>query len=235
MGNEVCVSECGTWGHAKGEARMRTRILVVDDHQIVRDGLKSSLDHETGMDVVAETGDGETAVRLARQLLPDVVLMDISLGDVSGIDATRRIANECPSTKIIALSMHPRAIFITEMLQAGASGYILKESAFSSVVKAIVEVRSGGRFLCPRSAGLLAGAYAQSTKSPALDVLNDKERDVLKLLAEGKSSKEIGMFMRLSTKTIDYHRRRIMEKLNVSSIAELVKIAIREGLTPLEV
>jgi len=215
--------------------RMTTKILIVDDHQIVRDGLRSSLDGEAGMEVVAETGDGETAARLARQIRPDVVLMDISLGDTSGIDATRRITHECPGMKIIALSMHPRAIFITEMLQAGASGYILKESAFSCVVQAIGEVRSGGRFLCPRSAGLLAGAYAQGTKSPTLDVLNDKEREVLKLLAEGKSSKEIGMFMRLSTKTIDYHRRRIMEKLNVSSIAELVKIAIREGLTPLEI
>ncbi|UCD51432.1 MAG: response regulator transcription factor [Phycisphaerales bacterium] len=214
---------------------MATRILLVDDHLVLRDSLRTSLGQEMGMEVVGEAGDGETAVRLARQLQPDLVLMDVAMTGMTGIDATRCIAADCPSTRILALSMHPRAIFVTEMLKAGASGYILKENALSSVLQGIKKVAAGEHFLCPKSAGLLAGEYTQDKESNRLAMLSHKEHDVLKLLAEGKSSKMIGMLMHLSTKTVDYHRRHIMEKLNVTSVAELVKIAIREGLTPLEV
>lgn len=213
---------------------MATKILLVDDHQVLRDGLRVSLNQQSGMEVVGEAGDGETAIRLMRKLNPDVIIMDVGMAGMSGIDATRRILVDCPETKIIALSMYPKTAFVTEMLKAGASGYILKENAFSSVVEAIHRVVAGERYLCAKSAGLLAEDYAQGQAKSGPSALTDKEREILKLLAEGKPSKEIALLMALSTKSIDHYRRQIMEKLNVGSIAELVKIAIREGLTPLD-
>ncbi|UCD51430.1 MAG: response regulator transcription factor [Phycisphaerales bacterium] len=213
---------------------MATRILLVDDHQILRDGLRMALGQEVGMEVVGEAGDGETAVRLARQLKPDVAIMDMGLPGMTGIDATRRIVADCPEMKIIALSMYPKASLITEMLKAGASGYILKENAFSSVVEGIKKITAGERYLCPKAASLLAEEYARDRAGAGPAGLNDKEREVLKLLAEGKSSKETALLMELSSKSIDTYRRRIMEKLGVASVAELVKIAIREGLASLD-
>lgn len=213
---------------------MATRILLVDDHQVLRDGLRVSLNQQSSMEVVGEAGDGETAIRLMRKLKPDVIIMDVGMSGMSGIDATRRIHADCPDTKIIALSMYPKTTFVTEMLKAGASGYILKENAFSSVVEGIQRVMAGERYLCAKSAGLLAEDYAQGQGKSGPSVLTDKEREVLKLLAEGKPSKEIALLMDLSTKSIDHYRRQIMSKLNVGSIAELVKIAIREGLTSLD-
>jgi DNA-binding NarL/FixJ family response regulator len=214
---------------------MATTILLVDDHQVLLDGLRLGLDQRPDMDVIGEAGDGETAVRLARQLRPDVVIMDISMAGMTGVDATRRIAGDCPDTKIIALSMHAKAIFIAETLKAGASGYISKQNGFSSMVRGIETVLAGDCFLCPRAAGLLAREYVRSSGNSRLATLTEQEREILKFLADGKSSKAIGLLMGLTTKSIDYHRRRIMEKLNVSSIAGLVKTAVREGLTPLEV
>lgn len=213
---------------------MATRILLVDDHQILRDGLRASLDQEVGMDVVGEAGDGETAVRLARRLKPDVTIMDLGLPGMTGIDATRRIVADIPEAKIIVLSMYPKAALITEVLKAGASGYILKENALWSVVEAIKKVSAGERYLCPRAASLLAEEYAQSGAQTGPAALNEKEREVLKFLAEGKSSKETALLMKLSSKSIDTYRRRIMEKLSVASVAELVKVAIREGLASLD-
>jgi len=213
---------------------MATRILLVDDHQILRDGLRIALEQEAGMEVVGEAGDGETAIRLARQLQPDVTIMDMGLPGMTGIDATRRIAVDCPEVKVIALSMYPKASLITEMLKAGASGYILKENAFASVVEGIRKVVAGQRYLCPKAASLLAEEYARDNAQAGPAGLNDKEREVLKLLAEGKSSKETALLMELSSKSIDNYRRRIMEKLNVASVAELVKVAIREGLASLD-
>ncbi len=213
---------------------MATRILLVDDHQVLRDGLRSSLEQEVGMDVIGEAGDGKAAIRLTRELEPDVVLMDVGMSGMSGIDAARRIHLDCPDIKIIALSMYPKTTFVREMLKAGASGYILKENAFVSVVEGIRRVMAGERYLCSRSAGLLAEDYAQDQGKSGPAALNDKECAVLKHLAEGKTSKEIAQLMDLSSKSIDHYRRQIMEKLEVGSVAELVKIAIREGLTPLE-
>jgi DNA-binding NarL/FixJ family response regulator len=213
---------------------MATRILIVDDHQVLRDGLRVSLNQQSGMEVIGETGDGETAIRLMRELQPDVIIMDVGMAGMSGIDATRRIHADCPDIKIIALSMYPKTTFITEMLKAGASGYILKENAFSSVVEGIQRVVAGKRYLCARSAGLLAEDYAQGQSKSGPSALTDKERKILKLLAEGKPSKEIALLMGLSAKSIDHYRRQIMDKLKVGSIAELVKIAIREGLTSLD-
>lgn len=213
---------------------MAIRILLVDDHQVLRDGLRVSLNQQDGMEVVGEAGDGESAIRLVRELGPDVIVMDVGMAGMSGIDATRRIHGDRPEVKIIALSMYPKTAFITEMLKAGASGYILKENAFTSVVEGIRQVVAGKRYLCARSASLLAEDYAQGQATSGPAALNDKEREVLKLLAEGKPSKEIALLMDLSTKSIDHYRRQIMGKLQVGSIAELVKIAIREGLTSLE-
>ena len=148
---------------------MTIRILLVDDHQILRDGLRMALDQEAGMEVVGEAGDGETAIRLVRQLKPDVAIMDIAMPGMTGVDATRRIAVDAPETKIIVLSMYPKAALVTEALRAGASGYILKENAFSSVVAAIKKITAGERYLCPKAASLLAEDYAQSKmeKGPA--------------------------------------------------------------------
>ena len=213
---------------------MGIRILLVDDHQVLRDGLRVSLNRESGMEVVGEAGDGETAIRLMRELKPDIIIMDVGMSGMSGIDATRRLHMDCPDMKIIALSMYPKTAFVTEMLKAGASGYILKENAFSSVVEGIRRVAAGERYLCSLSASLLAEDYAQGQAKTGPSALTDKEREILKLLAEGKPSKEIALLMDLSTKSIDHYRRQIMGKLKVGSIAELVKIAIREGLTSLD-
>jgi DNA-binding NarL/FixJ family response regulator len=189
------------------------------------------------MDVVGEAEDGATAIRLTRELQPEVIIMDVNMPGMDGIDATRRISQELPGTKIIALSMHPKKVFVMEMLKAGASGYVLKENAFAELVKAVNTVLAGEVFLCPKVASIVVDDYIRSGqgKDRSLDtVLTDREHEVLKLLAEGKPTKEIALLIKVSVKTVDACRRRIMQKLNISSVAQLVKYAIREGLTSLD-
>jgi DNA-binding NarL/FixJ family response regulator len=212
---------------------MKTRILLVDDHKILRDGICSLLKEYDDMEVVGEAADGRTAIRLVEELSPDVVIMDISMPDVNGIDATRKIISDRPKVKIIALSMHYDKQFISEIFKAGASGYLIKESAFDELEHAVRVVMDGKTYINPQIASLVVESLVtQSTPSAqALSLLTQREREVLQLIAEGKSTKQIARDLNVSAKTVESHRRQVMAKLNIRNVAELTKYAIREGLT----
>jgi DNA-binding NarL/FixJ family response regulator len=210
-------------------------VLLVDDHQIVRQGLKGLLDHQADMRVVGEAGDGRTAVKATRELKPQVVVMDISMPELNGIDATRQILNESPITKVLALSAHGDRRMVIETLKAGAAGYLLKDAAVEELVTAVRAIMSGETYLSPRIANVLVDEYLQGkTESGTPTRLSSREREVLQLMSEGKATKEVAAALGVSVKTAETHRRSIMEKLNLYSVAELTKYAIREGLTGLE-
>ncbi len=212
------------------------RILLADDHRILRSGLRGLLEKQAGFDVVAEAENGRDAVKKCRKLLPDIVIMDITMPDLNGVEATRQIVSETPQTKVIVLSVHSEQHFVSEVLKAGASGYLLKDCGFEEVNSAIDTVISGEAYLSPRITTVVRDDYLQhltrsDTASPP--ALTAREREVLQLIAEGNSTKEIAYSLNVSVKTIEAHRQRIMEKLNLRSVAELTKYAIREGLTSL--
>ncbi|OHE75773.1 MAG: DNA-binding response regulator [Verrucomicrobia bacterium GWF2_62_7] len=216
---------------------MKTRVLLADDHKIMREGLRSLLAVTPGVEVVGEAGDGRTAVQLVLKLMPDVVVMDIGMPDLNGVDATRQIKTRAPRTKVIALSLHSDERFIAGMFKAGASGYLLKDGAFEELAHAIRTVAAGHTYLCPRIAKTVVKDYlrdAQTAASSGGHALSDREREVLQLVAEGRSTKEIAGLLDVSVKTIETHRTRIMERLGVHSVAELTKYAVRAGLTSLE-
>ena len=215
---------------------MSVKILMVDDHKIVREGLCALVNGEPDMEVIGQAQDGGEAIRLTRRLKPDVIVMDVNMPGMDGVDATRRIVNNVPDIKIIALTMYPKKSFVMEMLSAGASGYILKNDAFAELAKAINTVMAGETYLCPKAASILVDHYVRNhPRSVSANVLlTNRQREVLKLLAEGKSTKESALILKLSPKTVDACRRRVMEKLDVQNIAQLIKYAIREGLTPLD-
>ncbi len=216
---------------------MSTRILLADDHKITRQGLRSLLDKQTDMEVVAEAEDGRTAVRLVRELLPDVVIMDVTMPDLNGAEATRQIVGEFPDVKIIALSMHSDSLFVTEMLKSGASGYLLKDCAFEELARAINTVVEGDTYLSPGISGVVVNDYLHRLAKVDFsdsELLTNREREVLQLLAEGKSTKQIALKLHISVKTVETHRRQIMNKLDIHTVAELTKYAIRKGLTSLE-
>ncbi len=210
-------------------------ILLAEDHKIVREGLRTLIDRERpAMEVVAEAEDGRSAVQLVRKKRPRVVLMDISMPGLNGIDATHQITAEHTGVKVIALSMHSDMHFIAEMFKAGAAGYLLKDCAFEELISAIHTVVANKSYLSPQLAGDMIKDHAQCYRATApsvFSVLNKREREVLQLLAEGKSTRDIAAGIRLSVKTVESHRCQIMNKLNMRSVAELVKYAIREGLT----
>ncbi len=215
---------------------MSIRILLADDHKIVRDGLRSLIEAQPGMEVVAEAADGRTAVSLAIRLNPDVVIMDISMPDLNGIDAARQIASEAPKVKIITLSMHSESRYVKEIFRSGASGYLLKECAFEELAIAIHTVAEDQIYLSPQVAHVILREFLDDlseTSPSAFSVLTPREREVLQLLAEGKTTKEIARILSVSVKTVEAHRQKIMGKSNTRSIAELTKYAIREGLTSL--
>ena len=216
---------------------MKARILLADDHMIIRQGLCSLIGRENGMEVVAEADDGRQAVGLAREFKPDVIVMDISMPNLNGIEAARQILSENPATKVIALSMHADGEFITRMLEAGASGYLLKDCAFEELITAIRTVLAGRNFLSPSIAHTVAGGPARapaSSAGAALSSLTPREREVLQLITEGKSTKQAASDLDVSVKTVETHRHNIMEKLGIHTVAELTKFAIRQGLTELE-
>jgi DNA-binding NarL/FixJ family response regulator len=216
---------------------MSARILLVDDHAIIREGLRSLLSNQPDIEVVGQAEDGQKALELVRKLGPDIVIMDITMPNLNGIDAARRILSERAGTRIIALSMHSSRRFVTEILKAGASGYILKECLFDELVEAIQTVLGGGTYLSPRITGVIVEDYvrrmSKDYQAEAPD-LTEREREVLQFLAEGKSTKQIAQRLHISPKTIESNRRNIMNKLGIHSVAELTKYAVREGLTPLE-
>ena len=216
---------------------MSIRILLADDHKITRQGLRSLLDKQSDMEVVAEAEEGRTTVRLVRELLPDVVIMDVSMPDLNGMEATRQIKGEFGDVKIVALSMHSDSLFVTEMLKSGASGYLLKDCAFEELARAIRTVVAGKTYLSPSISGVVVNDYLHRLSKAdfsGLDVLTSREREVLQLLAEGKSTKQIALKLHISVKTVETHRRQIMNKLDIHTVAELTKYAIRKGLTSLE-
>ncbi|OPY03131.1 MAG: Oxygen regulatory protein NreC [Syntrophorhabdus sp. PtaB.Bin047] len=215
---------------------MKIRIVVADDHQIMREGLKALIDKQPDMEVAAEAQDGLMATKLARKLLPQVVIMDIGMPEMNGIDATREIVAETKDVKIIALSMHSDRRFVLEMLKAGASGYLLKDSAFEELVTAVHTVMTGQSYLSPRITDIVVKEYLHNlprNDSTAFSILTQREREVLQHLAEGKTTKQIASTLNLSVKTVETHRQQIMDKLQIRSVAELTKYAIREGITSL--
>jgi DNA-binding NarL/FixJ family response regulator len=213
---------------------MSIRIIIADDHEIVRNGLRSLIEKEPDIEVIAEADNGRTAVRIALELAPDVVIMDIGMPDMNGIEAARQIIVAMPAIKVIALSMHAEKRYVMEMLKAGASGYILKDNAYEELARAIRTALNNRTYLSPQVAEIVIGDYvqlAQTANCSVFSLLSPREREVLQLLAEGNSTAQIADHLCISVKTVETYRQHIMEKLNIRSIAELTKYAIREGLT----
>jgi DNA-binding NarL/FixJ family response regulator len=213
---------------------MSIRILLADDHAIVRHGLSRSIEQEEDMQIIAQAKDGHGTVELARELKPDIVLMDISMPDLNGIEATRLIAKEMPEVKVIALSMHSAKKFVTEMFKAGAAGYLLKDCQYDELAGAVRTVASGKTYLSPAITDVVVENYIRTSPKPessAFSVLSQREREVLQLMAEGKTTKQIARQLYISPKTVEAHRLRVMNKLNFDNVAQLTKYAIQEGLT----
>jgi DNA-binding NarL/FixJ family response regulator len=216
---------------------MSIKILLVDDHAIVRQGLHSLLEKEPDIEVVGEAEDGRKALELTRELLPDAVIMDITMPNLNGVEAARLITHEFPKVKVIALSMHSDRTFVVSMLKAGASGYVLKECLSDELVEAIRIVAGDGWYISRRITGVVMGDYVnrllETTESP-LEILTDRELQVLQPVVEGKSTKQIALELHVSTKAIEATRRKIMEKLDVHSIPELVVKSIQWGVISLQ-
>jgi two-component system, NarL family, response regulator NreC len=205
------------------------RILLADDHAVVRQGFKMILGAQPDMEIVGEAGNGREAVDLAEQLKPDVVVMDVAMPELNGIEATRRVTAAVPHARVIALSMHKDSVYVREILRAGARGYLLKDSGAGDLVSAVRAVARGEGYLSPAVSNAVLDDYRRHVTNP-IDLLTTREREVLQMLAEGKTNKEIAGILSLSVYTVDAHRGRIMEKLNLHSINELVRFAVRNGL-----
>jgi DNA-binding NarL/FixJ family response regulator len=207
----------------------RIRILLADDHAVVRQGFKMILQAQPDMEIVGEAGNGREAIELAEKFKPDVVVMDVAMPELNGIEATRRVTNAAPHTRVIALSMHKDSVYVREVLRAGARGYLLKDSGSDDLVSAVRAIARGEGYLSPAVSDAVLDDYRRHVTNP-IDLLTSREREVLQMLAEGKTNKEIAGILDLSVYTVDAHRGRIMEKLNLHSINELVRFAVRNGL-----
>jgi two-component system response regulator NreC len=207
----------------------KIRILLADDHAVVRQGFRLILSGQTDMEIVGEAGDGNQAVEQAEKLKPDVVVMDVAMPNLNGIEATRRLAEAAPHTRVLALSMHKDSVYVREILRAGAKGYLLKDSIDRDLLDAVRAVAKGEAYLSPAIADSVLTDYRRHVTDP-LDLLTNREREVLQLIAEGKTNKDIAQALNLSVYTVDAHRGRIMEKLNLHSTGELVRFAMRAGL-----
>jgi DNA-binding NarL/FixJ family response regulator len=207
----------------------RIRILLADDHAVVRQGFRMLLSAQADLEIVGEAGNGREAVELAASLRPDVVVMDVTMPELNGIEATRRLTAENPHIRVVALSMHKDSVYVREILRAGARGYLLKDSVADDLVAAVRAVAGGEGYLSPAISNAVLDDYRKHVTNP-IDLLSSREREVLQMLAEGKTNKEIAVTLNLSVYTVDAHRGRIMEKLNVHSINELVRFALRNGL-----
>jgi len=207
----------------------RIRILLVDDHAVVRQGFKMILGAQPDMEIIGEAGNGREAVELADQLRPDIVVMDVAMPELNGIEATRRLSTALPNTRVLALSMHKDSVYVREMLKAGAKGYLLKDSVEHDLLDAVRTLARGGEYISPAVQSALNSPYRMAATTP-LDLLTSREREVLQLIAEGKTNKEVAVLLNISVFTVDAHRGRIMEKLNVHNVNELVRFAVRHGL-----
>ncbi len=215
---------------------MKIRVLLADDHKMVRNGLRTLLESQKDIEVIAEAEDGRTTVQLATKLQPHIVIMDIAMPGLNGIEATREIVGNLPKVKVIALSMHSEKRFVGEMLKAGACGYLLKDCAFEELITAIRAVYHHRTYLSPMIGDLIVNNFvrnAEKTEPSVFSKLSKREREVLQLLAEGEATKEIADHLCVSIKTVEAHRAHIMSKLDLRSVAELTKYAIREGITSL--
>lgn len=216
---------------------MSIKILLAEDHRITRQGLRSLIEKQSDMEVVAEAENGRLAVSLTREMLPDVIIMDVTMPELNGMEATKQIKSENQHAKIIALSMHSDSLFVTEMLKSGASGYLLKDCAFEDLIRAIRVVIEGKTYLSPAISGIVVDAFlnrSSENDAASSDTLSDREREVLQLMAEGVTTKQIGLKLHISVKTVETHRRQLMQKLDLYTVAELTKYAIRKGLTSLD-
>jgi len=205
------------------------RVLLADDHAMVRKGFRMILEAQADMSIVGEAGNGREALELAESLHPDVLVMDVAMPELNGIEATRRLAASSPRSRVLALSMHKDSVYVREILRAGARGYLLKDSIDSDLVNAVRAVAKGDGYLSPAISDAVLTDYRRHVTDP-LDLLSSREREVLQMIAEGKTNKEIASALNLSVYTIDAHRGKIMEKLNLHSTGELVRFAVRNGL-----
>jgi two-component system response regulator NreC len=216
---------------------MSIRIILADDHQMTREGLRSLLEELPDMEVVAEAETGNQTLKLTGELTPDIVVMDIVMPDLNGMEAALRITSEFPDVKVIGLSMHSERQFVVGMLKSGASGYLLKNCGFQELAEAIRRVNRGGTYITPAISDVVVKEVQkplQNGVGPLTSKLTSREREVLQLIAEAKTSKEIAALLFLSEKTVHSHRKKIMEKLNAKNSSELTRIAIKEGISPLE-
>jgi two-component system, NarL family, response regulator NreC len=205
------------------------RILLADDHSVVRQGFRLILENQPDMEVVGEASNGREAVSVAEALQPDVVVMDVTMPELNGIEATRRISELAPRARVLALSMHKDSVYVREILRAGAKGYLLKDAAGNDLLAAVRAVARGEAYLSPAVSDAVLTDYRKHVTNP-IDLLTSREREVLQMIAEGKTNKEIANSLQLSVYTVEAHRGRIMEKLNLHSTGELVRFALRNGL-----
>jgi DNA-binding NarL/FixJ family response regulator len=216
---------------------MKVRIIIADDHKIMRDGLRSLIEKEDDMTIIAEAENGRQAVKYTFEQQPDIIIMDLAMPDMNGIEATRQIIEKSQNTKVIALSMHSDRQFVAGMFKAGASGYLLKDCASDELIKAIRTIQLNRTYLSQDITGILVKEYvsiSSRAEEYGLKELTDREREVLQLIAEGHSTKQIADKLFISIKTVEAHRANIMSKLDLHTLPELTKYAIRSGLTSLE-
>lgn len=214
---------------------MTVRVLLVDDHQLMREGLRRILEGTRGIQVVGEAHDGRSALAAVGEARPDVIVMDVGMEGMNGIEATQRLRRDHPVVRVVALSTYSDKRYVRNMIRAGAVGYVLKESASDDLLRAVQAAARGEHYLSPRVTGCLIESRSPAGDSPtAFELLGAREREVLKLMAEGKTSKEIAAELELAIKTVETHRRNIAQKVGLHSVAELTKYAVREGLTTLE-
>jgi DNA-binding NarL/FixJ family response regulator len=207
----------------------KIRILLADDHAVVRQGFGRILAAQSDMEIVGEAGTGREAVEMAEKLKPEVVVMDVSMPELNGIEATRRLVKSLPYTRVLALSMHKDSVYVREILRAGARGYLLKDSSDQDLIAAVRSVAKGEGYISPAVSGAVLADYRQHVTDP-IDLLTSREREVLQMIAEGQTNKDIAGKLNLSVYTVDAHRGRIMEKLNLHSAGEMVRFAMRNGL-----
>ena len=212
------------------------RILLADDHPVVRDGLRALLEREADMSIVAEAADGRETVRLAEEHSPDVVIMDLAMPIMNGIEATRRIVAKSPHTAVVILSMHQDESYVLGSLNAGAKGYLLKDSMRREVIEAVRAVSQGRSFLTRKVSAMLREDYIGQLRRRGLEdsyeLLTDREREILQLIAEGRANKEVASLLNISLTTVETHRTHILQKLDLHSVPELILYAVRKGIIP---
>ena len=213
---------------------MEKSILLVDDHKIVRDGLKSLIEKNKTLRIISEANDGREAIKLCEKLKPDVVIMDVAMSGLNGIEATKQIINIDPNIKVIALSMHSEKQFVIGMFKAGAYGYLLKDSSSEELITAILAVTRNEKYISQKISNILIESIAEINSDDNSNQLSEREREVLQLIAEGNSSKEIGELLFLSSKTVDVHRKNIMQKLDLFTLQDLTKYAVKNGIISLD-